>query len=80
MPTLCIQLHAGPGTSLHGDSESLNAQPWWEINVVSKSLDASTLKRGDQFFVPRGYDSRPPTTLYVEAWLTHDENTRRSMS
>jgi hypothetical protein len=128
-PTLCIQLRAGPGTSLHEDTQSLNAEPSWEINVVSKSLDASALKRGDKFVVPRGYDeaqggyitnfyycsheqtddnviellaiegsrilaritgktidvsfydgSKPPTTLHVEAWLTHDEETRRTMS
>jgi hypothetical protein len=128
-PTLCIQLNAGRGTTLHDDTQSLKAEPSWEINVVSKSLDASMLKRGDKFAIPRGYEeaqggyvtnfyycsheqtddnvievlavegsrvfvritgktidvnfydgSKPPTTLYVEAWLTHDEGTRRSMS
>jgi hypothetical protein len=128
-PTLCIQIHAGSGTSLHDDTQSLRAEPWWEINVLSKALDPRGLKPGDRFFIPRGYDeaqggyitnfyywsheqtddnviellavegskilvsmtgktidvnfydgSKPPTTLRVEAWLTHDEGTRRSMT
>lgn len=127
-PTLCIQLRAGRGTKLHQDTEGLNAEPWWEINVLSQALDASTLKVGDRFVVPRGYDkeqggyvtnfyycsheqtgnnvveilavegsrilarvtgqtgdvnyydgSKPQTTLFVEAWLIHDEDTMRSM-
>lgn len=128
-PTLCIQLHAGPGTILHDDTKGLNAEPSWEINVVSESLNASLLKPGDKFVVLKGCDeaqggyvtnfyccsheqtdnnviellavegsallarirgrtvdvnfydgSKSPTTLHVEAWLTYDQNTKRSMS
>lgn len=129
MPTFCVQLEAGPGNELHEDTKTLNAEPSWEVNIVSKSLNSSSLYPGAKFVVPRGYDegqggyvtnfyycsheqtddnvieilavegsrllvrlvgktvdvnfydgSKPPTTLRIEAWLTHDRNTKRSMS
>lgn len=128
-PTLCIQLHAGPGIELQEDTRDLRATPSWEINVVSRTLNAACLRRGAEFSVPQGYDeaqggyvtnfyycsheqtddnlieilasdgstlcvrlgartvdvnfydgSKPLTRLSVEADLTYDAKTKRSMS
>jgi hypothetical protein len=56
MPTLCIQLRAGRGIELHEDTKDLRAEPSWEINVVSKTLNATGLRPGVTFSVPKGYD------------------------
>jgi hypothetical protein len=77
MPTLCIQLHAGPGIELHEDTETLRAQPSWEINVVSKTLHASGLRPGVTFSVPKGYDEAQGgyvTNFYYCSHQATDDN------
>jgi hypothetical protein len=54
--TLCIQVIAGPGSTLSEDTAPLVAEPTWEINVVSATLTASSLREGLQLSVPIGYD------------------------
>jgi hypothetical protein len=56
MPTLCIRIRAGAGIELQEDTRKLNAEPSWEINVVSAQMSDSTLKSGARFSVPKGYD------------------------
>ncbi len=56
MSTLCLSVEAGPGTILHEDTKSLNAEPSWEVNVVEMNLPLSALAAGAVFHVPEGYD------------------------
>lgn len=56
VPTLCIQLNAGPGVELQEDTKDLRAEPAWEINYVSSTLKESSVEPGAKFSVPLGYD------------------------
>lgn len=55
-PTLCIQLRAGAGIELQEDTKVLRAEPSWEINFVSNTLNEASLQTGAKFSVPQGYD------------------------
>lgn len=75
-PTLCVQVCAGAGTTLHEDTASLDAEPIWEINVVSASLSA--LRAGLELQVPLGFDERQGgyiTNLYYCSHEQTDNNT-----
>jgi hypothetical protein len=56
LPTLCIRLRAGPGRGLHEDTQTLHAQPHWELNVVQAGLVPATLQAGATFTIPDGCD------------------------
>ena len=56
LPTLCITLRAGPGRDLHEDTQTLRAQPHWELNLVRPGLDRDALQPGATFSIPEGYD------------------------
>jgi len=77
-PTLCIQVSAGPGTTLSEDTASLNAEPNWEINVVSPAVTLSNLRAGATLSVPLGYDEEQGgfvTNLYYCSHEQTDNNT-----
>ncbi|WP_395746142.1 hypothetical protein [Prosthecobacter sp.] len=54
--TLCINLKAGTGTTLHEDTQELHAKPSWEINLVEPGLVEAMLVSGAEWAVPEGYD------------------------
>jgi hypothetical protein len=77
MPTLCIQIRAGAGVELHEDTKELNAEPSWEINVVSADMSDSALKSGARFSVPKGYDEEQGgfvTNFYYWAHEATEQN------
>ena len=77
-PTLCIQVSAGPGTTLSEDTVSLGAEPTWEINVVSPALMQWSVREGATFSVPLGYDEEQGgfvTNLYYCSHEQTDNNT-----
>ena len=56
MMNLCLLVEAGRGTLLHDDTEALDAEPWWEVDVLETHLSASSLVPGAKFSVPSGFD------------------------
>ena len=77
LPTLCIQIRAGEGIELHEDTRELNAEPTWEINVVSADMNDSALQPGARFSVPKGYDEEQGgfvTNFYYCAHEATEEN------
>lgn len=78
MMNLCLSIEAGHGTSLHEDTEALNAQPTWEVNVVEKDLAVASLISGASLAVPLGYDEDRGghvTNFYYCEHEGSDENT-----
>jgi len=75
--TLCIHLDAGPGSTLHEDTEVLGAAPWWELNVVEDDLSETMLVAGFKWALPDGYDNSRGGSLTNFYYCSHepsDEN------
>ncbi len=52
----CLSIYAGSGTTLSEDTQTLNAMPRWEINILAEKDAEPELSEGTQFLVNYGYD------------------------
>ena len=70
--TLCIHLEAGPGSTLHEDTKELDAEPWWELNLVEEDLSEASLAAGSQWTLPDGYDESRGGSLTNFYYCSHE--------
>lgn len=56
MNNLCLLIEADYGTVLSEDTESLAAQPNWELNFIDKKLSKEAIKAGFRAEIPDGYE------------------------
>ncbi|PTY04528.1 hypothetical protein DB347_17595 [Opitutaceae bacterium EW11] len=75
---LCIQMDAGRGTALHDDTAELDAEPWWEIDVVAKQLSRESLVPGTVFNLPNGYEESQGGHI-TDFYYCEHENTEKNL-
>lgn len=56
MMNLWIFLSAGQALRQQKDTEELNAEPYWELNLVESSLSEDLIKPGFMAAIPESYD------------------------
>jgi len=72
--TLCIHIEAGPGSTLHEDTKELDAEPWWELNVVEADLSDASLTAGSKWTLPDGYDESRGGNLTNFYYCEHESS------
>jgi len=77
--TLTVHLEAGPGTKLHEDTQELDAEPFWELNLVERDLSHSELCPGAKFSIPEGYDESRGGHLTNFYYCEHESSDKNSI-